>query len=244
MKSEQYRSWLKLQGYVDNTIAAQMHRAGRVESHYGGLDELHAKDGLNSLLVELKYTQADRQNNKPNPTKIPFDGVPYNNLASYRDAIRRYKRFKEEGFVEVDQSFEFEPVDDAIVEDLKPLHSISLEKDMQAALRLNIEQLEPGLCIIDDSKERSVDSGFIDITARDAQSRTVVIELKTGVAGQRAIAQILSYMGDVLIAEDSLDTRGILVAGDFDDKAIAASRVVPNLTLKKYKVEFSFETAE
>jgi hypothetical protein len=110
MKSEQYRSWLKLQGYADNTIAAQMHRAGRVESHYGDLDELHAKDGLNPLLVELKYTQADRQNNRPNPTKIPFDGVPYNNLASYRDDIRRYKRFKEEGFVEVDQSFEFEQV--------------------------------------------------------------------------------------------------------------------------------------
>ncbi len=77
-------------------------------------------------------------------------------------------------------------------------------------------------------------------------SDPIAIELKTGVAGagQRAIAQILSYMGEVLIAEDGVDTRGTLVAGDFNDKAIATSRVVPNLTLKKYKVEFSFETAE
>jgi RecB family endonuclease NucS len=74
---------------------------------------------------------------------------------------------------------------------------IGLERDMQAALRIGIEQPEPGLAIIDDGAERSVDAGFIDITARDSSGATVVIELKAGVAGQRAIAQILSYMGDV-----------------------------------------------
>jgi hypothetical protein len=51
-------------------------------------------------------------------------------------------------------------------------------------------------------------------------------------------------MGGVLIAKVGVDTRDILVAGDLDDKTIATSRVLPNLTLKKYKVEFSFETAE
>ena len=109
---------------------------------------------------------------------------------------------------------------------------------------MNIEQLEAGLSIIDEGKERSVDSGFIDITASDVNGKTVVIELKTGVAGQKAVAQILSYMGDILITVESGDTRGILVAGDFDDKAISASRVVPNLILKKYKIEFSFESTE
>jgi endonuclease len=61
---------------------------------------------------------------------------------------------------------------------------------------------EPGLAIIDDGAERSVESGFIDITARDAAGTTVVIELKAGAAGQRAVAQILSYMGDVASEED------------------------------------------
>src|SRR4029077_805972 len=63
---------------------------------------------------------------------------------------------------------------------------IGLERDMQAAIRLDIEQLEKGLAIVDDGAERVVDSGFIDITARDSAGTTVVIELKTGVAGQRA----------------------------------------------------------
>ena len=111
---------------------------------------------------------------------------------------------------------------------------------MQAALRIEIEQLEGGLTIIDDGAERSVDAGFIDITARDASGTTVVIELKAGVAGQRAIAQILSYMGDVAAEEEGVTVRGILVASNFDAKAKAAARMVPNLILRKYSVRFTF----
>ena len=111
---------------------------------------------------------------------------------------------------------------------------------MQAALRIEIDQLERGLTIIDDGAERSVDSGFIDITARDASGRTVVIELKAGPAGQRAVAQILSYMGDVAAEEESGKVRGILVASSFDAKSKAAARMVPSLILRKYSVRFLF----
>ena len=94
---------------------------------------------------------------------------------------------------------------------------MGLERDLQIALRSKIEQLEPGLNVIDNGAERSVDSGRIDITAQDASDTTVVIELKAGVAGQKAVAQILSYMGDV--SEEVGDVRGILVAAGFDAKA-------------------------
>ena len=70
---------------------------------------------------------------------------------------------------------------------------IGLERDLQATLRIDISQIESGLTIIDDGAERSVDSGFIDITASNTSGITVVIELKAGTAGQRAVAQILSY---------------------------------------------------
>lgn len=110
---------------------------------------------------------------------------------------------------------------------------------MQAALRLHIDQLEPGLTIIDDGAERSVDSGFIDITARDSSGTIVVIELKAGPAGQRAIGQILSYMGDIA-GEEGGNVRGILVASEFDAKAKAAARMVPDLTLTKYRIQFLF----
>jgi RecB family endonuclease NucS len=67
-----------------------------------------------------------------------------------------------------------------------------------------------------------------------------VIELKAGRADQRAVAQVLSYMGDVAAEEQSGIVRGVLVAADFDRKAKSAARMVPNLILRKYSVRFLF----
>ncbi len=111
---------------------------------------------------------------------------------------------------------------------------------MQAALRTAISQLEEGLTIIDDGAECSVDSSFIDITARDVSGAIVVIELKTGAAGQRAVAQILSYMGDIASEEPGVPVRGILVASAFDKKARSAARMVSALSLCSYGVRFQF----
>jgi RecB family endonuclease NucS len=66
-----------------------------------------------------------------------------------------------------------------------------------------------------------------------------VIELKAGTVRRDAIGQVLSYMGDVA-DEESAEVRGILVAGEFDDKARAAARVVPGLSLRRYRVKFEF----
>ena len=237
MQTENYRRWLAAQNYQSGTISAQMHRAGRVEEYYGDLDALFAEDRLESLIQELTYTTQDRRNNRPNETKIPFEGNAYNNLASYRDAARRYRRFLEDD-VETDEP-EVVVMSDSQEFENKP-QSISLEKDMQAAIRQNINQIEDGLRITDEGRERSVETGFIDITAEDSESTPVVIELKTGVAGQRAVAQILSYIGSVMEEEGSDNVRGILIASGFDRKARAAAKVVPNLTLMRYEFSFLF----
>jgi RecB family endonuclease NucS len=115
----------------------------------------------------------------------------------------------------------------------------SLERDMQAALRHNIERLDPSLRIIDDGAERAVSSGMIDITCEDGNT-LVVVELKAGKADSRAIGQILGYMGDLHEEEGGKSVRGILVAHDFDRRTKAAARIVPALTLKRYSIEFRF----
>ena len=89
-----------------------------------------------------------------------------------------------------------------------------LERDLQRALRANIEQLEPGLKVIDGGVERSIEAGRIDITAEDSDGCLVVIELKAGRAELTAIGQLLSYMGSV-DNESNRPIRGILVANDF-----------------------------
>ena len=118
--------------------------------------------------------------------------------------------------------------------------AFGLERDLQLALRRSIEQLEPGLTIIDGDREQTVPSGRIDITARDERGVTVVIELKVGAADRDAIGQILSYIGD--LTDGTTQVRGILVAREFSARAVAAARAAPNVRLMQYGFRFTFET--
>jgi RecB family endonuclease NucS len=116
--------------------------------------------------------------------------------------------------------------------------TFGLERDLQEWLRRNITDLERGLSITDDGHEKKVASGFVDITGRDHDGAAVVIELKAGAADRDAIGQILAFMGDLMATEKSV--RGILIAGDFTSRAIAAARATRNIQLIRYGIRFSF----
>jgi RecB family endonuclease NucS len=116
--------------------------------------------------------------------------------------------------------------------------TFGLERDLQEWLRRNIADLEPGLSISDGGREQKVAAGFIDITGRDCNGAAVVLELKAGAADRDAVGQILAYMGDLMATEKSV--RGILVAGDFSPRAIAAARAARNVKLIRYGIRFSF----
>ena len=116
--------------------------------------------------------------------------------------------------------------------------AFGLERDLQMALRHNIDELEPGLTITDGGREQTVDSGRIDITCTDEQGGTVVIELKAGTADRDAMGQILSYIGD---HGGNTRVRGILVAHDFTDRAIAATRAATTVRLVRYGFRFTFD---
>jgi hypothetical protein len=240
MKETAYRLWLQQRPLQENVVNVQIYRAARVEQHCGNLDDHYSTDQMASLLQSLTYSAEDERRGRANPTAIPIDGNLRNNLASYRAAARYYRAFREaeDSGVASFAASDIRREVAAVVEE-EAGQRIGLERDMQNALRKQIEQLENGLTIIDDGSERSVESGFIDITACDGNGLTVVIELKAGAAGQRAVAQILSYMGDIA-AEDGGTVRGILVASDFDHKAKAAAGMVPNLILRKYSIRFTF----
>ena len=128
--------------------------------------------------------------------------------------------------------------DEEILEEAAEM-TIGVERDLQLALRNNIEQLEPGLKVVDGGSERTVEAGRIDITAQDKKKKLVVIELKAGTAKPESIAQVLAYMSS-MSQEVGGPTRGILVAADFHHKVILAAKAVPNLQLKKYSYNFTF----
>lgn len=121
--------------------------------------------------------------------------------------------------------------------------TFGLERDLQQALRGNIGQLEPGLTIVDNGGERTTEAGRIDITARDGSGRLVAVELKAGTARPDAVTQLAAYMG-ALAESGEKGARGILVAGEFHRNIVLAARAIPDLTLRKYTVEFRFEKIE
>jgi hypothetical protein len=113
-----------------------------------------------------------------------------------------------------------------------------VESDLQRALRVQIEQLEPGLKIIDGGRERTLETGRVDILAEDREQNTVVIELKTDESDDRDVGQILRYMGE--LATSAKQVRGILVVGAFSQRARTAASQVNNLRLREYRYNFVF----
>jgi RecB family endonuclease NucS len=120
---------------------------------------------------------------------------------------------------------------------LRPYNS---ERDLQAKLRADIEMLEAGLRIVDGGREIAVPSGRIDITAEDQAGIKVVIQLKFGRADRAVVAQLLSCMGDLAVA-DGKPVRGILVAEAFGLGARGVARLAGvQIELKRYKNDFSY----
>jgi hypothetical protein len=75
-----YRAWLEAQGYGAGTVVAQLHRVGRVEDHYGDLEQQFRADRLAGVVDALRYTTDDERHRRPDPSRIPIDGNLRNNL--------------------------------------------------------------------------------------------------------------------------------------------------------------------
>ena len=234
-----YPDWLARVVPSQGTARTKLSELRRIELHYGDLDVQYDHDELQSLIDELTYSSSDSRENRPNPTKMQIDGDIRNNLASYKSAVQKYARFRQD--VELEAAHPilrqgFSPLSEETVEEER---RFSLEKDLEAALRRHIEQLEPELKVTDGGSQQSVASGRIDIVASDREGNIVVIELKAVRAPRDAVAQVAAYMGDVQV-ERGGRVRGYLVAPDFDPKAIAAARMIPDLTLCTYAFSFTF----
>jgi endonuclease len=240
-----YQAWLISQEYSGGTVVAQLQRVGKVESAYGSLDD-HIKAGtLDQIIRDLNYSTADERQGRANPSKLIFQGNVRNNLQSYKNAVVRYRKFVT-GWTRADApeptSLEAPNSVDLMESENFDKRAFSLERDMQRAIRDNLKSLSSSYRIADDGAERSVQSGFIDITCEDdADGSLVVIELKAGKADGRAVAQILGYMGDLSEEEDPRIIKGCLIAHGFDQRARSAARMVPSLKLIRYSIKFDFQ---
>lgn len=85
------------------------------------------------------------------------------------------------------------------------------EAQMQEVLARQPDLIEEGLQVL--NRELLVESGGIDLYARDAQGRYVVVELKRGRATQNAVSQLARYVRSVEAGmPPGTVVRGILAA--------------------------------
>lgn len=195
---------------------------GRIDRTLSGLDEALTRDGPDDLLLWARDTR-----------EPPFDVY----RSSAKAVLKRYIGFKTN---RSEFNDEIEVVESA---DVDPQASIfSVEREMQVAVRKQLGRLESGLVEADGGIERQVVTGRIDILARDAEGKYVVVELKAGKCPSGAIEQVLGY-AQALEDETGEHARAILVASEFSDRMMSAAKRVRDLKLVEYQYALSFSEA-
>lgn len=240
MREEQFEKYMLDRNLAKKTREQRSYALKRIERAQNvDLDEEFDRDQLQELLKSFSYSASDARAGLPNPSRMDIESDKLlAHLRWYRSHLMDYMRFRGGHAQEAAGEDGAEPESELIEEVVS--RTFALERDLQAALRRNLGQLEQGLTVADGGNERKVEAGFIDILARDTAGVLTVIELKAETAQPSAIAQILAYMG--CIAEETGEpVRGILVAGDHHPRVILAARAIPNLSLKKYRYRFDFE---
>jgi len=116
---------------------------------------------------------------------------------------------------------------------IKNLHTV---KDYRLKLYTNPETGRDG-------KEYPTDVGPIDILAEEENGGLVVIELKLSRGPDRAIGQLLRYMGWIKEhLASGRSVRGIIVANKMDTKIKYAVSVTQGIALYEYELKFELST--
>ena len=116
----------------------------------------------------------------------------------------------------------------------------------------NLNQVESGLKIYKQGDKSGVEypiddgNGRIDILAVDSSGGFVVIELKLGKGRNRALGQLLYYMGwvDLSLGNKAGPCRGLIIANDIPDQLKIAVSQTPRVKLARYQMTFSIEHVE
>ncbi|MBN1506382.1 MAG: DUF1016 family protein [Sedimentisphaerales bacterium] len=123
--------------------------------------------------------------------------------------------------------------------------AFAAETDLRDYLANNLDRVEAGLQLYCEGEqtgvEFSVDEGRIDILARDRTGRFVVFELKVSRGRNKALGQLLYYMGWVDKHLDKGPCRGAIIARDISDDLILATQRVQGVSLYRYKLSVSVE---
>jgi len=124
-------------------------------------------------------------------------------------------------------------------------HEFAYENDLKNFLAGNLNVIRPSLTVYQDDDIRGVEfpvgSRRVDILAVEDEKDFVVIELKVSKGYDRAIGQLLRYMGwiEQNLAEPGQKVKGMIIARSIsDDLRLATSRVT-DVELYEYVLSIS-----
>ena len=161
--------------------------------------------------------------------------------------IRLFDSEKDDKFKKLSTGLKIQFVSEEMVPPEEKVHegSLTIVRNLRKNLRKDLSQLEPGLKIFTEEGFDNLMAGTqIDIFAKDVTDNLVVIKLKGDVSQISTLNQIISSMASIKNELGERSVRGVIVAKDFDNEVLLASRKVPNVSLVKYRMKYDFETVE
>jgi hypothetical protein len=138
--------------------------------------------------------------------------------------------------------------DDAIAdeEEEEADQAFAAETDLRNFLAKNLNCIEAGLRLYQTAEysgvEFPVDDGRIDILAVDRNDRFLVVELKVSKGRNKALGQLLYYMGWVDNKLGKGPCRGLIIAKEISDALVLAVQRASGVSLAQYKLSVSIES--
>jgi Endonuclease NucS len=136
-------------------------------------------------------------------------------------------------------------MEEAVSEDEQSDQQFAAESDLRDFLAKNPTSIEPGLSLFSQGTQSGIEfpieNGFIDILAVDREGHFVVIELKVGRGRNRAVGQLLYYMGWVDKHLGNPPCRGMIIAKEIPDDLMLAVQRVPGVSVAHYHLTVSVE---
>jgi endonuclease len=126
-------------------------------------------------------------------------------------------------------------------------HEFAYEKDLRNFLVNNLWVIRPSLYVYRDGDingvEFPVGDRYVDILAVENQSDLVVIELKVSKGYDRAVGQLLRYMGWIqqYLAEPGQKVKGMIIARAISDDLRLATSRVNDVELFEYQLAISLK---
>lgn len=157
--------------------------------------------------------------------------------------IRRYRRIKQQYEDFLAGGPEATAVEDTESQDEE--QQFAAETDLRDFLAKNPSCIEPGLQLYEPGDksgvEYRVEGGFIDLLLVDRNQKFVVVELKVGRGRNRAIGQLLYYMGWVDKNLGKAPCRGMIIAKEISEDLLIAVQRVPGVSLHRYTLSVSVQ---